>query len=92
MPDHVHMIACDPTEICGFSGGRIHQGQERDPFGAGIWREKAQFRGPAFLGAGILRFDRGPGRRTDPGIYPQPGTGRCALGAVEPVAMTPARL
>jgi hypothetical protein len=30
----------DSAEICGLTGGRVYQGQERDPFGPGIRREE----------------------------------------------------
>jgi len=39
-PDHV---AFDPAEIRGVAGGRLHQGQERDPPGQGLWRAQTQF-------------------------------------------------
>jgi hypothetical protein len=86
-PDHVHDR--DPSEIRGFSGGGIHQGQERDSFGAGLCGTETKFCWAAFLGARIFRFDRGAGRRRDPRIYPQPGTRRRASGAIEPMAITP---
>ena len=56
----------DPAEIRGVAGGRIHQGQERNPYGAGLCGTSAQFRGAAFLGAGIFRLDRRARRRGDP--------------------------
>jgi hypothetical protein len=31
MPDHVHMMISDPTQICGAAGDRVHQGQEPNP-------------------------------------------------------------
>ena len=74
----------DPAETRGVSGGRIHQGQKRHPYGAGVWREKTKFRWAALLGQRIFRFDRGARRGSDPGIYPQPGKRRRALGTVEP--------
>ena len=54
----------------------------------GLRGAEAQFRGPAFMGARIFRLDLRSGRTGDPGIYPQPGTRRCASGTVEPLAMT----
>ena len=45
----------DPAEIRGVTGSRLHQGQERDPLGAGLRRKEAQLRGPALLGARLLR-------------------------------------
>ena len=50
MPDHVHMLLSDSAEIRGVAGRRVHQGQERDPPGPGLWRAQAQLRGPAFSG------------------------------------------
>ena len=90
MPDHVHMMIAIPpkyavSQVVGYIKGKsaIHL--------ARVYAErKSQFRGSAFLGAGIFRLDRRSRRRGDPGIYPQPGSRRCASGAVEPVAqMTP---
>jgi hypothetical protein len=45
----------DSIKICGFAGGRIYQGQKRDPFGPCIRREEAQFCRAAFLGKRVLR-------------------------------------
>jgi hypothetical protein len=49
MLDHVHNDL-DPTEVRGFAGGRLYQGQECDPPGPDVRREEAQLRGTAFLG------------------------------------------
>ena len=70
MPDHVHMMIVDSAEVRGVAGGRVHQGQERDSPGAGVRRAEAQLRGPAFLGARILRLDGGAGRGGDPRVHP----------------------
>ncbi len=56
MPDHVHMMICDPAEVCGVAGGRVYQGQERDSSCAGVWRAEAKLRGAAFLGSRLFRF------------------------------------
>src|SRR5262245_66368937 len=32
----------DPSQIRGLSGRGVHQGQERDPSGSGLWGEEAQ--------------------------------------------------
>ena len=61
MPDHVHMLLSIPPKIRGVAGRRVHQGQERDPLGPGLWRAQAQFRGPAFLGPWALREHGAPG-------------------------------
>ena len=63
----------DPTQICGVASDRVHQGQERYPLGAGLWREEAQLRRAALLGPGILRLDRRSRRSGDQGIHPQAG-------------------
>ena len=88
MPDHVHMMICDPAEVCGVAGGRVHQGQERDPFGAGLRGAEAQLRRAAFLGARILRVHGGARRGGDPRVHPEPGGGGQAPGSTEPVALS----
>ena len=35
-------VAVDTAEICGQSGGRVHQRQERNPPRASLWRAKAR--------------------------------------------------
>ena len=49
----------DSAKVCGVAGNRVHQGEERDSLGQGVWRAEAKFRGAAFLGAGILDIDGG---------------------------------
>ena len=51
---HTKWDDLDPTEICGFAGGRFHQGQERDPLGADVRTEEAQLRRTEFLGQRVL--------------------------------------
>ena len=80
MPDHVHMMIAIPPK------------HERDPSGAGVRRKEAEFRWPAFLGERVFRFHGRAGRSRDPGIHPQPGEGRSALGANESVALTGHRI
>ena len=63
MPDHA---AVDSAEIRGVTGRWVHQGQERDPLGPGLWRAQTQLRGPAFLGPWVLRQHGRPGRRGHP--------------------------
>jgi hypothetical protein len=50
----------NPAEIRGVAGGRLHQGQERHPRGQSAWREKAELRRPAPVGARILRVNGRP--------------------------------
>ena len=57
MPDHVHMMIAIPPQVRRFAGGWVHQGQERDPPGADVWRTPAEFRRPEFLGARVFRVD-----------------------------------
>ena len=61
MPDHVHMMIVDSAEVRGVAGGGVHQGQERDPSGAGVRGAEAQLRRAALLGARVLRLDGGSG-------------------------------
>ena len=79
----------DPTQICGVASDRVHQGQERYPSGAGLWREKAQLRRAAFLGPRVLRLDRRSRRSGDPGINPQPGGRGYTARPNEYVALRP---
>ena len=46
--------AVDPAETCGVAGRRVHQGQERDPHGSGLWRAQTQFRRTALLARGFF--------------------------------------
>ena len=74
MPDHVHMLLSIPpkyavSQVVGY-------GQERDPFGSGLWRAQTQFRWTALLGPRILREHGRSGRGYDPRLHPQPGEGR----------------
>src|SRR3972149_4903676 len=64
MPDQVRGVACD----------RLHQGEERHPHRQDVRRSEAQLRGPALLGARILRLDGRSRRGSDPRVHPQPGT------------------
>lgn len=51
--------AADTAEVCSVAGGGLHQRQERDPFGSGVWRAQAELRGAEFLGARLLRLEGG---------------------------------
>src|SRR5258705_8941811 len=63
----------DPAEICGLAGDRLYQRQERYPFGPCLWREEAQFHGPALLGEGIFCLDGWSRRNCDTGIHQEAG-------------------
>src|ERR1700690_1126727 len=75
-----------PTEICGFTGRRLYQRQERDPFGPCIRREEAKFCGAALLGSRVLRLDRWSRRSGDPGVHQKSGARRQPPGPNELVA------
>ena len=62
MPDHVHMLLSIPPKYAVSLGRRVHQRQERDPLGSGLWRAQAQLRGSALLGPWVLREHGRPGR------------------------------
>src|SRR5262249_32220729 len=59
----------DPAEIRRVAGDRIHQGQERDTLGAGLWRKEEEPRRPTLLGSRVLRIDSRARRRGDPRIH-----------------------
>src|SRR6202158_1425559 len=59
----------DPTQVRSFAGDRLHQGQERDPFGPGVRGEEAKLRGTALLGQRVLRLDRRSRRSRDTGVH-----------------------
>jgi Transposase IS200 like len=42
MPHHVHMMISIPPKIFGVAGGRLDQGKERDPLGAGLRGKEAE--------------------------------------------------
>ena len=81
MSDHVHMMIAIPpkyavSQVMGYIKGKsaIH-------LATGVRREKAEFRGAAFLGAGVLCVDGGPGRGSDPRVHPATGAGGPAAGS-----------
>ena len=43
MADHVHMLISIPPKVRCVTGGGIHQGQKRDPFGPGVRGEEEKF-------------------------------------------------
>src|SRR3954454_17328872 len=83
----------DPAEICGVTGDRVHQRQERDPSGSGLRRKEAQLRRTAFLGQRVFRFDRRTGRGGDPVVHPEAeaeaeaGAGGQTPGSAKSVAL-----
>ena len=87
MPDHVHYDDLDPAEICGVTGDRLHQRQERDPSGSGLRRKEAQLRRTAFLGQRVFRLDRRTGRGGDPVVHPEAGAGGQTPGSAQSVAL-----
>ena len=66
---------------------RVHQGEERDPPGPGLWRAQAQLRGTAFLGARVLREHGRPGRRGHPRLHSQSREGGSEARTIEPLAL-----
>jgi len=67
---------------------RVHQGEERDPPGPGLWRAQAQLRGTALLGAGVLREHGRPGRGRNPSLHPQSRDGGSEARTTEALALT----
>ena len=72
----------DSREVLGGAGGRLSQGEARDPHRPRIFGSVPELRGAALLGAGVLRLDRGSRRASDSRIYPAAGTRRSAAGSV----------
>ena len=71
--DYVHMLLSIPPQLSVSRAVQHLEGQEREyPHGAGLRGTSAQFRGAAFLGAGIFRLDRWARRTGDPGICSPP--------------------
>src|SRR3954454_207428 len=77
----------DPAEICGVTGDRVHQRQERDPSGSGLRRKEAQLRRTAFLGQRVFRLDRRTGRGGDPVVHPETGAGGQTPRSAQSVAL-----
>src|SRR6516164_8612214 len=77
------------AEVCGVAGGRVHQGQERDPSRPCLRGEEAQLRWAALLGQRVLRQHGGAGRRGDTHLHPQPGEGGSEVGSTQPLAIAP---
>src|SRR5262245_61628813 len=87
MPDHVHIDDLDSSQIRRLPGRGVHQGQERDPSGSGLWGEEAQFRGTALLGQRVRRLDSRSRRSDDQGVHQKAGRGGCPPRPDEPVAL-----
>jgi len=49
------------AEVGSVASDWVYQGEERDSPGAGVWGEEEELRGPAFLGARVLRVHGGAG-------------------------------
>ena len=47
----------DSAEILGIAGDGVHEGEERHPHCANLWRETPELCGAALLGAGLLGFN-----------------------------------
>ena len=62
----------DSTEVRCIAGGRIHQGQERNTSGKGVWGTEAELRGAALKGEKIFCIHRRARRRRDPGLRSTP--------------------
>ena len=85
MPDHVHMMIAIPpkhavSQVIGFIKGKSAI--------QGVWGEKEELCGSAFLGARVLRVHGGTGRDGDTRVHPTPGARGQALGSNQPVALT----
>src|ERR1700693_5636926 len=87
MPRSRAHAAFDPTEICGVAGGRLHQGQECDPRGQGLWRAQAQFRRTTLSGPRLFREHGRARRGGDPRLHPQSRERRSEAGADDPLAL-----
>jgi REP element-mobilizing transposase RayT len=58
MPDHVHMMIAIPPKYAVSQVIGVHQGQERDPLGAGVRGAEAQSRRGNISGRGGTSFQR----------------------------------
>ncbi len=59
----------DSTEVFGFSGGRVYQGEECDSDSAEIHGSDAEFCGSEFLGSGVLCFNGWSRRGAGSGVH-----------------------
>lgn len=67
--------ALDTAQVRGGSGDRVHQGEERDSYRAGVPGSAPELRGPALLGTRVLRLDRRARRSSGSRIHPASGEG-----------------
>jgi putative transposase len=72
MPDHVHMLLSIPPKHAVSQVRRVHQGQERHPFGPCLWGAQTQFRRTALLDPRFLRQHDRAGRGGDPRLHSRP--------------------
>jgi len=56
MPDHVHIVDIDSTEVFGVRGDRVSEREELDLDCAERGTQAAEFSGSQVLGEGLLRF------------------------------------
>src|SRR5271166_2774600 len=87
LPDHVHMMLSIPPKYAVSQVVGVHQGQERDPFGSGLWRAPPRFHWAALLGPRIFRFDSRTGRDGHPRLHQNPRERGPATRSTEPLAL-----
>jgi transposase IS200 family protein len=81
LPGHVHMmIAIPPKYAVSQASDRVHQGEERDPSGAGVRGAEAEFCGAALLGTRVLRVHSGQERGSGTRVHSKAGARRPAIG------------
>jgi hypothetical protein len=61
----------DPTEVLGFWGGRVYQGQECHCDSTEFHGSSEELCRAELLGEGILRVNGGAGRSADPRVHPR---------------------
>src|SRR6201984_3365237 len=82
MPDHVHMLNIDPTEIFGGGGDRVSEREKFDLDCAECGTQAARFSGPQFWTRGYFVSTVGRGRGDDPRLlYQKSGDGGQAVGS-----------
>ena len=69
-------VVVGAAEIFGGQRDGIHQGEKRDPSGAGVCRAAKELRGAAFLGARVLGIDGRQERGGCASVHPRPGERR----------------
>jgi hypothetical protein len=78
----------DPAEVRGGPDSGVHQGEERDPFGAGVRGAQEELRGAALLSARVLRVDGRSTRGPDPRLHSEAGTNGRAPGPTGTLALS----